>query len=381
MPPSTTKTVSALSKNYFQADDLRIALQEESFSLNISRGETLILFGTDMPALSVLVDIISGFHPSLGETLTISGKDISSLPTGERRLSLVSNRENLFPHLSVCENVEFACLAQQQDKKSVPARANHLLSLLALDGVRTKYPRNLSDEEKLRTKLAQSLARSPDLLILDDILAGLSVATARRIEFLLTRLQKALALTILRTESRQESALRSGGYIAFFSGRRLLQVSSPADLYERPETATVATLFGGSNALVGQIIDDYDDVYTIHLACGGVVEACKPLSEKATASQVGDTCLVCVRPDRISPFFGKNSLQEESEHPPVRGILTEVLHLGVHVRMIIRCDNGIEIELHRPSVQAQRIPKLGTAVELAWPASHALAFPLEADLY
>nr|WP_294917441.1 ATP-binding cassette domain-containing protein [uncultured Neokomagataea sp.] len=364
----------------FKAENLRIGLQDPAFDLSLQKGETLILLGTDMAALSLLLDVLAGFQPCLGGTLMLNESDIAHTSAGKRGITLVSDRDPLFPHLTVRANINFACRAQRQDSGTAAANTAHLISLLGLDDVATALPKKLSPEKTLRTKIARALACKTDLLLLDDPLSALDVTAARRTEALLSRLQNALGLSVIRSEGRQDIALRSGGVIALFKGRALLQAASAAALYERPANAAVATLFGNANALVGQITDEYDDLYTVHLACGGVVEASAPLHEQEHALQVGDTCTVCVRPDRISPFFGKNSLVDD-EGTAIRGTLIETLHLGDHIRMKIRCDDGTEIEIHRPPIQAQKITKNGTPVELAWPAAQATVFPLEVDLY
>lgn len=365
----------------FDVKNLSIGLQAPSFDLTLHQGETLVLLGTDMAALSLLLDMFAGFQPCLGGLVNLNDRNIANDPPGKRPLALVSERDPLFPHLSVRANIDFACRAQKQDAGTAAANTTQLLSLLGLDDVAQLRPKKLTPEKILRTQLARALGKKPDLLLLDDPLSQLDVPSARRMEALLFRLQRALGLTIIRSEGRQEAALRSGGVIALFNGRNLLQTAPAAMLYERPASAHVATLFGGANALIGQITDDYDDVYTIHLACGGVIEASRSLNEDVPALQVGDTCTVCIRPDRISPFFGKNTLMDDHEQTPLRGTLTQTTHLGDHVRMRIRCDDGTEIEVHRPPLQAQKIPKNGIATELAWPAAQATAFPAEADLY
>ncbi|MBR0559817.1 ABC transporter ATP-binding protein [Neokomagataea sp. TBRC 2177] len=365
---------------FFKAENLRIGLQGTVFDLELVKGETLVLLGTDMTALALLLDTIAGFQPCMGGSLMVNAVDITDLPPQKRRVTLVSERDPLFPHLTVHENISFACRAQGQDKKTASANAAHLVSLLGLDDAVRTLPKHLSLEKKIRTKIARALACKSDILLLDDPLSGLDVHAARRIDVLISRLQRALGLSIIRSEERQEAALRSGSVIALFEERILLQADTAATLYERPINATVATLFGGANALVGQIIDEYDDVYTVHLACGGVVEASASLHEHTHNLKVGDTCMVCVRPDRISPFFGRSSLGGDEGEPSVRGILMKSLHLGDHIRMTIRCENGTEIEIHRPPIQAQKIPKNGTPAEIAWPATQATVFPLEVDL-
>lgn len=361
-----------------QLEALRPGLQAEAFDLSVPQGETVTAYGTDTAVLSGILDLIAGFSPSMGGRVLVCGTDITSRPAGQRGMTLISTRDPLFPHLDVQSNIVFALRAQGQKHAEADAGAGRMMSLLGLDGLGKAAPRSLSPEQTLRTMLARALVTSPAVLLLDNPFAALDPQAARRMASLLSKLTRARDLSILQSVPSKEDALRAGGSIAFFQSQTLLQSGPAADLYDRPAGVEVATLFGEANCLTGQVLDIGDDIARIQLACGGVVEALASESELAE----GQACLVCVRPDRISPFFGTQSLGlEDEDMPPVRGALTETVHLGDHIRMRVRCPEGTEIELRRPPLQTQKLPRPGSPVQLAWPAGHATAFPLRPDLY
>ncbi|MBS1058087.1 ABC transporter ATP-binding protein [Gluconobacter kondonii] len=356
---------------------LRAAIDAPPIDLSLQPGATLTLFGTQPAALSRLLDVLAGFLPHLGGTIAVSGEDVTSRPPAKRRMRIVSPRDPLFPHLDLRNNIALGLRANGKGRQDAQAAAGRMISLLGLDGIADRRPTELDAEQSLRVKLARALIASPDVLLLDDPLHALDPRAARRIPILLGTLSRALNLSIIHAVSRREDALRSGGAIAVFQDNVLLQCADAARLYDRPACVEVATLFGETNTLTGQVLDIGDDVAHIHLACGGIVDAMvsEDLSE-------GQECLVCVRPDRISPFFGPQSLGlDDDGDTPVRGVLTDSTHLGNHIRMRVRCAEGTEIELHRPPLQAQKIPASGTPVQLAWPAAHATAFPLSAGMY
>lgn len=356
----------------------RSGLQAEAFDLTIPQGETVTAYGTEVSALSDILDLIAGFLPPMGGRILVQGKDVTSRPVGQRGVTLVSSRDPLFPHLDVLSNIVFALRAQKQGREEATAGAGRMMSLLGLDGLGKIMPRHLTPDQTLRTMLARALVTAPSVLLLDNPYANLDIQAARRFTSLLSKLTRARDVSILQTVTRKEDALRTGGQIALFQGRTLLQSGSAADLYDRPAGVEVATLFGEANSLTGQVLDIGDDLARVQLACGGIVEA---LASEDDLTE-GQACLVCVRPDRISPFFGTQSLGlDDEEIPPVRGTLTDTTHLGDHLRMRVRCPDGTEIELRRPPLQTQKLPRPGSAVQLAWPAGHATAFPLRPDLY
>lgn len=377
MAPKQRSTRPSRPKPVLEVVGLRAAIDAPPVDLSLKPGATLTLFGNQPAALSRLLDVLAGFLPSLGGTITVSGENVTSRPPAERRMRIVSPRDPLFPHLDLRDNIAFSLRASRQGRTEARAAAGRMISLLGLDGIAGLRPAELSPEQSLRVRLARALVTSPDVLLLDDPLHTLDPHAARRIPILLGTLSRALNLSVIQSVSRREDALRSGGEIAVFHDNRLLQCADAARLYDRPDCVEVATLFGETNTLPGQVLDIGDDVARVHLACGGIVDA---MAAENLAE--GQECLVCVRPDRISPFFGAQGLgMDEEGETPVRGVLTDSTHLGDHIRMRVRCAEGTEIELRRPPLQAQKIPAPGTAVQLAWPATHATAFPPGIGMY
>ncbi|KXV43026.1 ABC transporter ATP-binding protein [Gluconobacter roseus] len=377
MAPKKRSARTARPAPVLEVIGLRAAINAPPVDFSLRPGTTLTLFGNQPSALSRLLDVLAGFLPHLGGTITVSGENVTSHAPADRRMRIVSPRDPLFPHLDLRDNVAFSLRANRQNKSEAQAAAGRMISLLGLDGVAGLRPAELTAEQSLRARLARALVASPDILLLDDPLHALDPRAARRISLLLATLSRALNLSVIHAVSRREDALRSGGEIAVFQDSTLLQCADAATLYDRPACVEVATLFGETNTLTGQILDIGDDVARVQLACGGIVDAMA--SEDLTE---GQECLVCVRPDRISPFFGSQGLgMDEDGDVPVRGILTDSIHLGDHIRMRVRCAEGTEIELRRPPLQAQKIPASGTAVQLAWPAAHATVFPPGTGMY
>lgn len=372
MAPKKRSTRPSRPAPVLEVSSLRAAINAPPVDLSLRPGTTLTLFGNQPAALSRLLDVLAGFLPRLGGTITVSGENVTARAPADRRMRIVSPRDPLFPHLNLRDNVAFSLRANRQNKSEAQAAAGRMISLIGLDGIAGLRPAELTAEQSLRARLARALVASPDILLLDNPLHALDPHAARRISLLLATLSRALNLSVIHVVSRREDALRSGGEIAVFQDSTLLQCADAATLYDRPACVEVATLFGETNTLTGQILDIGDDVARVQLACGGIVDAMA--SEDLTE---GQECLVCVRPDRISPFFGSQGLgMDEDGDVPVRGILTDSIHLGDHIRMRVRCAEGTEIELRRPPLQAQKIPASGTTVQLAWPAAHATAFPL-----
>ncbi|QDH17161.1 ABC transporter ATP-binding protein [Swingsia samuiensis] len=381
MSLSPNTSLYALNKKRLRAErtppslkieGLRLTVESVPFDLTLTKGEILTAFGTTPFVLSTFLEQLAGFAPLIDGKIFLHDEDVSSLPLGKRKIGLINQHTPLFPHMNVHENIAFAFQATGQNKSEAFDAANRMLSLVGLDGHGHAHTKSLSSEETLRTLLARALACSPKLLLIDDPYFSLPLHTTRQFTSLLIKLSRALDLTIVQTTSHREDALRAGGKIAFFNHEALLQHDTAAVLYDRPAAIEIATIFGEANALTGQILGIGDDIASIQLACGGVVEAFVS-SERL---HKGDECIVCIRPDQISPFFGSRPLNfDEDTSSPVNGVLIESIHLGDHIKMRVRTPDGTEIDLHRPPIQSQQIPSNGSSVQLAWMAGNATAFP------
>ncbi|WP_367160504.1 ABC transporter ATP-binding protein [Kozakia baliensis] len=350
--------------------EIKLTNHSSALRLDVASGERLVFFGDAPAELSRLCDVIAGFvAPASGEIL-LDGRDITSLSPVQRPIGLLSDRDPLFEHLTVRGNIAFPLQARKETAANLAARTNRVLALLGLDAAAEKRVAELTPEQAFRTRLGRLIAYAPSVILLDDPLIGLDAAATRRSDALLATLARALELTIIYATPRRDEALRVGSRIAVFSGAELLQCADAMTLLDRPEDERVAVLFGEANALPGRVLKLDDDVARIRLAAGGVVEA------MADPELKEDTlCDVCIRPDRIAPLFGM-SLAGEEDDPPLMATLQDLTHLGDHVRMRLRLEDGTEIELRRPPMQNLRGVVPGVKVQLAWQAGQAVAFPL-----
>lgn len=369
---------------------VRAGLDAPPFDLSIVPGEGLALLGDRADILSALLDRIAGLAPSLGGRIAAGGRDVTLLPPGRRGVALVSRRDPLFPNMDLRDNVAFALRATGATRDAARAGAARMIALTGLEGLESARPGTLTRAQAIRAAVARALGTGNAVLLLDDPFHGLEESEGRRLASLLATLRRALGLAVIQAVPRREEALRAGGRVALFRGARMIQCASAAILYERPASPDVAAFFGEANVLPGRILAlSPDDVARVRLACGATVEAVAP-GEGPEAEEPllaeGDECVVCVPPDRISPFFGPfpddgSPLAGEDGLSPVRGAVIDAVHLGDHVRLRVRCEDGSEIELRRPPLTGGRLPRPGASVHLAWPPGHAALFPLRPDLY
>lgn len=351
--------------------NLSLSLPTHPFSFTLAKGEALSLLAEDGATLRRLCDVLAGSAtPACGQIL-VEGADVTGKAPAARPVSLVSGREPSFGHLTVRENIAFPLRVRGVSPGEREAGVSHFLALLGLDALASSRADTLTAEQDLRVRLARSLAYAPSVLVLDGIMSGLDLREESRMRQMVSRLHRALGLSLVYAAKSREDAVWLGGKIALFADHALIQCAEASILLERPAGPESARLFGEANILSGRVLRIEDDVATVHLACGGVVEAL------ADPDLQEDTlCTLCIRPDRMTPLFSA-AMTDEDGIPPLMATIQSVLHTGEQMRLRLRLSDGAEIEMRRPLLQSTRAMVPGTALQLAWQASQAVAFPMK----
>jgi putative spermidine/putrescine transport system ATP-binding protein len=232
-----------VSKRYGRTEAVR------DVSLSVRRGEFLTLLGPSGSGKTTILKMIAGFELPSDGTIQLNGRDISSVTPGARGIGIVFQHYALFPHLTVLENVGYPLRVRHWPKAKRNARAREVLSVVKLNHLEDRFPKQLSGGEQQRVAIARARAFDPALLLMDEPLGALDRALRIDMQEEVKRLHREFGTTIVYVTHDQEEALALSDRIGVLNHGQLVELATPRELYENPSTSFVATFFGGANLL------------------------------------------------------------------------------------------------------------------------------------
>src|SRR3954451_14504921 len=243
--PRTDAAAAAVGETQFVAGEplLRIEGVAKSFgtfravdgvSLDIKTGEFFALLGPSGCGKTTLLRMLAGFEaPDQGRIL-LGGKDIAQALPHQRPVNMMFQNYALFPHLSVRDNIAFGLKRAGLPRSKIEERVAEMIGLVKLAGLEKRKPGQLSGGQRQRAALARSLARRPQLLLLDEPLAALDKKLRESTQVELMEVQRRLGLTFIIVTHDQEEAMTVADRIGVMHAGRLRGVATPRELYEAP---------------------------------------------------------------------------------------------------------------------------------------------------
>src|SRR5260221_9979169 len=186
----------------------------DGLSLDIHHGEFFALLGPSGCGKTTLLRILAGFEtPDRGRVL-LDGEDLAAVPPHRRPVNMMFQSYALFPHLTVAGNIAFGLRQDRLPKAAIAARVDEMLALVKLEGLGHRRPDQLSGGQRQRVALARSLAKRPQVLLLDEPMAALDRKLREQTQFELMDLQARLGLTFVIVTHDQEEAMTVARRIA-----------------------------------------------------------------------------------------------------------------------------------------------------------------------
>jgi spermidine/putrescine transport system ATP-binding protein len=239
--------IEEVSKRFGLGEGAVLAL--DRVSLTIAGNEFFTLLGPSGCGKTTLLRMIAGFEEPSSGTIRLAGQALDRLPPFRRPVNTVFQSYALFPHLTVAGNVAFGLEMQRRPRPEIAAEVARALVMVRLGNLGARYPRQLSGGQQQRVALARALANRPRVLLLDEPLSALDLKLRKEMQLELKRLRAETGVTFIFVTHDQEEALTMSDRIAVMDHGRVLQVGSPAEIYDRPRTRFVADFIGETNLI------------------------------------------------------------------------------------------------------------------------------------
>lgn len=229
----------------------------DDISLAIGEGEFFAMLGPSGSGKTTCLRLIAGFDQPTSGHIEIFGETAEGVPPYRRNVNTVFQDYALFPHMRVLDNVAYGLMVKGVGKAERRQAARGALGLVKLAGMETRRPAELSGGQRQRVALARALVNRPKVLLLDEPLGALDLKLREQMQVELKALQKQLGITFIFVTHDQGEALSMADRVAIFNEGRLVQVGTPREVYERPETRFVADFVGSSNVLTPDFCERY----------------------------------------------------------------------------------------------------------------------------
>jgi len=321
--------------------------------MGCNKGEVLALVGPSGAGKSTVLRCIAGLHmPESGmivsnnQTWFSSQENIKQTPQ-QRRVGMVFQSYALFPHLTVADNIRLA-LNKQLTANEKNDKIDYHLEQVNLKGLAHRYPYQLSGGQQQRVALARALARSPDVLLLDEPFSAVDKVTRRKLYMELNTLRRKLEMPIiLVTHDLDEAAMLADTICVIHEGKTLQQ-GSPDEIFLHPENTAVARQVDVRNLLSGQLVEHDGELklnwHDYHFSIAH--------SEGFVADQAVSWML---SPAKILLHQRVRASRGEQENPVTGHILDSVTLRGI-TTLIIEIDNadGSRLQMDLPHHVALR---------------------------
>ncbi|WP_436214629.1 ABC transporter ATP-binding protein [Bradyrhizobium sp. LjRoot220] len=312
----------------------------DGLSLDIRAGEFFALLGPSGCGKTTLLRMLAGFETPDEGRILLGGKDIAQVPPHLRPVNMMFQNYALFPHLSVLDNIAFGLKRAGMARDKIANRVAEMVALVKLNGMEKRKPDQLSGGQKQRVALARSLARRPQVLLLDEPLAALDKKLRESTQLELMDLQRRLGMTFIIVTHDQEEAMTVANRIGVMDAGRLEQVASPRDLYEAPRSRWVAEFIGDVNFFDGEVGWREHNRLLVTTKDGVTLAAAEP-RQPVTKPVVS----VAIRPEKVKLSRRAPVSDAANTHVINRleGVVTDVSYLGGLTVYKVKLDSGAVI--------------------------------------
>jgi putrescine transport system ATP-binding protein len=305
----------------------------EDINLRIYKGEMFALVGGSGCGKTTLLRMLAGFaEPSSGR-IVIEEADMSRVPPYERPVNMMFQSYALFPHMTVAQNVGYGLRRLKLEEGVRSKRIEEALDMVQLGPLGKRKPHQLSGGQRQRVALARALIRRPKVLLLDEPLSALDKKLREQTQFELMNIQYQVGITFVFVTHDQDEAMALSTRIAVMNRGQVVQVGTPSEIYEFPQTRFVADFIGTTNMFEGTVDGGVPGNVVVKSAEAG----CNLVVDDAGRFNHGQRVWVSLRPEKIR--LSKQPVARESTNQ-IKGMVWELGYLGNRSTYRIKTETG-----------------------------------------
>jgi putrescine transport system ATP-binding protein len=314
----------------------------DDVSLDIYKKEIFCLLGASGCGKTTLLRMLAGFERPTSGKIFIDGVDMTTIPPYERPVNMMFQSYAVFPHMTVEQNVAFGLKQEGIAKAEIARRVGEMLELVKLGQFAKRKPHQLSGGQRQRVALARSLVKKPKLLLLDEPLAALDKKLREHTQFELINIQETLGVTFVVVTHDQEEAMTLSTRVGLMNHGEIIQVGTPNEMYEYPNSRFVAEFIGQVNTFEGKLVEDEPSYVRIESAD---LEA--PIYvDHGVSSAPGATVWAAVRPEKVQITREKPADADNWGS----GIVRDIAYMGDVSIYLIKLDSGKVVRVTQPNV-------------------------------
>lgn len=238
--------IENIKKQYKNGDGVN------NINFEVYEGEFVTMLGPSGCGKSTILRTLGGFLDIDEGEILIDGKPVSLLPPEKRPTAMVFQSYNLWPHMTVGENLGFGLKIKKVPKHQIKEEVKKGLKLVNMEGMENKYPGQLSGGQQQRVAIARALLLKPSVLLLDEPFSALDAKIRAQMREELKKIQEELNITVVFVTHDQEEAMALSSRIVVMNKGRIEQIDTPTAIYDKPSSKYVASFIGDMNFIENQ---------------------------------------------------------------------------------------------------------------------------------
>ncbi len=332
-------------------------------NLSVKKGELFALLGSSGCGKSTLLRMLAGLESVTSGKILIDGEDLAQLPPYRRPVNMMFQSYALFPHMTVESNVAFGLKQEGVPKAELRDRVQTALELVQMGRFAKRKPHQLSGGQQQRVALARSLVKRPKLLLLDEPMSALDKQIRQRTQIELVNILDKVGVTCIMVTHDQEEAMTMAGRLAVMSEGEIVQLGTPHEVYEYPNSRFSAEFIGSTNLFEGHTVEDEPD----HVFIETPDLTCRLYVNHGITGPLGMPVTISVRPERIA----LTRKPPEGAYNWGKGVVTNIAYMGGYSLYHVKLDGGKAVIANVTSLALTEIdpPTWGDEVYVRWSAS------------